>query len=228
MASWNGGTGDAGQKPASSTQKTVQTPEYQPQVSEENVIAETEDVFNSYLHQRWQQDQARQGFISTPNIPQITQTRDPMSTPCQVGRELARIGDIINQRHQDDFDLMIRDLNINSATAYDKFAKVANKLFEDGLNWGRILALFSFGYRIIVKVLGFSGIADFGNAVKSIVFNVVKYITDTTKGIVQWIASRGGWTAALKEAPSTSTKAFIGMAVVAGIVLAYVWYRRTK
>ena len=45
----------------------------------------------------------------------------------QVGRQLAKIGDDINQRYQPEFDQMINQLNINQATAYDAFAGVAKK-----------------------------------------------------------------------------------------------------
>ena len=44
-----------------------------------------------------------------------------------MGRQLAKIGDDINQRYQPEFDQMINQLNINQATAYDAFAGVAKK-----------------------------------------------------------------------------------------------------
>ena len=62
------------------------------------------------------------------------------------------------------------------------------------MNWGRILTLFSFGYRIAVHVLQLGeSIVDFAQTLKNVVSNVVTFIRDTSEGIARWIASQGGW-----------------------------------
>ena len=68
------------------------------------------------------------------------------------------------------------------------------RLLAGGVNWGRILTLFSFGYRIAVRVLQLGErIGDFAQTLKNIVTNVVTFIRDTSQGIAHWIASQGGW-----------------------------------
>jgi len=68
------------------------------------------------------------------------------------------------------------------------------RLFEKGVNWGRITALFSFGYRLFRKVIGIPQfLMDFGNVLHEIATNIVTYIKDATQGIARWIARQGGW-----------------------------------
>lgn len=68
------------------------------------------------------------------------------------------------------------------------------RLVEGGLNWGRIASLFSFGYRIFVRVIGIgAAIRDFSLVLRNIVSNIVTFVKDTANGIARWIASQGGW-----------------------------------
>ena len=68
------------------------------------------------------------------------------------------------------------------------------RLLAGGVNWGRILTLFSFGYRIAVCVLQLGErVQDFAQTLKNVVRNVVTFIRDTSEGIARWIASQGGW-----------------------------------
>ena len=54
------------------------------------------------------------------------------SPAAEIGRQLARIGDDINERYKDTFNDMIRSMNIgpDSDTAYEAFAGVARKCVE--------------------------------------------------------------------------------------------------
>lgn len=49
------------------------------------------------------------------------------STAAQIGRQLAYIGDSINERHSAQFSQMIRLLNLTPETAYEAFAGIARK-----------------------------------------------------------------------------------------------------
>lgn len=224
MAAWNG-RGDGEKTLPSPSVKQVPSPENIQPDTEQNVCDEAEDVFKNFLYQSWRQDQSRQDFDNTPNVPQLTNfTADPLGPAAQVGRQLAKIGDDINQRYQPEFDQMINSLNINQATAYDAFAGVAKKLLAGGVNWGRILTLFSFGYRIAVRVLQLGErIGDFAQTLKNIVTNVVTFIRDTSQGIAHWIASQGGWRSGLTYVPTLTIRqwaAFIGFSIltVGGVI----------
>jgi hypothetical protein len=45
----------------------------------------------------------------------------------QIGRQLAYIGDTINERHAPQFNQMIRLMNLTPETAYEAFAGIARK-----------------------------------------------------------------------------------------------------
>lgn len=63
-----------------------------------------------------------------------------------------------------------------------------NRLFRDGnINWGRVITLLCFGYRMAVNVIQ-RGIRGFFS---NIVGFVVKFII--TEKIAKWIAEQGGW-----------------------------------
>ncbi|KAI0218931.1 Bcl-2 homologous antagonist/killer [Lamellibrachia satsuma] len=120
------------------------------------------------------------------------------SPAARIGRQLAMIGDDINDRYSPQFNQMIRTLNITPDTAYEAFAGVARKLFRDGnINWGRIITLLCFGYRMAVTVIQ-RGIRGFFS---NIVGFVVKFIM--TEKIAKWIAEQGGWRAVLLYVPET-------------------------
>jgi len=48
-------------------------------------------------------------------------------TAAQIGRQLAYIGDSINERHSAQFTQMIRLMNLTPETAYEAFAGIARK-----------------------------------------------------------------------------------------------------
>lgn len=195
---------------------------------EQNVIDQTEDVFQNFMYESWRMDCDRETFIEqgTPSVPQLTNfTQDPLSASAQVGRRLAKIGDDIQKKYQGEFDTLIDELRVDKSTAYDAFAGVARRLIEGGLNWGRIVSLFSFGYRIFVRVIGIGeAIKDFGKLLGRIVSNIVTFIKDRTQGIARWIASQGGWQSALSYVPSVGWKVLTGIALGAIVTLGTVYY----
>jgi hypothetical protein len=52
---------------------------------------------------------------------------DVYRSAAQIGRQLAYIGDTINERHAPQFNQMIRLMNLTPETAYEAFAGIARK-----------------------------------------------------------------------------------------------------
>nr|KAF6362559.1 BCL2 antagonist/killer 1 [Pipistrellus kuhlii] len=138
--------------------------------SEEQVARDAEEVFRSYVFYRHQQ---------------------PDSTLGQVGRQLAIIGDDINQRYDSEFHTMLQHLQPTPENAYQYFTKIASSLFESGINWGRVVALLGFGYRLALHVYQ-RGLTGFLGQVTRFVADFILHHC-----IARWIAQRGGWVAAL-------------------------------
>lgn len=220
MAYWDGGSGTrgGGRVPPSSDVRQIPSPsEQMTPDTEENVIDEAEDVIRNFIFESYQHQLVEEVDTldsTTPDVPELCAfTSDPMSRASQVGRQLARIGDDINRRYADEFKDMINQLNVNEDTAYEVFAGVAKKLFADEINWGRVAALMCLAYRITMTVVKEKA-KKFAQFMKVIVSHVVRFIKEKIAG---WIASQGGWSAALQYSPSMS---FTSLSIVVGSCLA--------
>lgn len=158
--------------------------------SEEQVAQDTEEVFRSYVFYRHQQEQA-EGAGAPADPEMVTLSLEPSSTMGQVGRQLALIGDDINRRYDSEFQIMLDQLQPTAENAYVYFTKIAKSLFESGINWGRVVALLGFGYRLALHVYQ-RGLTGFLGQVTRFVVDFMLH-----NCIARWIAQRGGWVAAL-------------------------------
>lgn len=82
MASWDGGSGDAGKKPTDMRQLSPRKGQVTPE-AEEKVIEETEDVVRNFLFERYTEDlSSHSDDSSTEMAPQIQEfmnyTADPL------------------------------------------------------------------------------------------------------------------------------------------------------
>uniref|UniRef100_A0A7N5JYN4 Bcl-2 homologous antagonist/killer n=1 Tax=Ailuropoda melanoleuca TaxID=9646 RepID=A0A7N5JYN4_AILME len=145
---------------------------------------------NPVLHQN-----LRNGIRARPRSSQAGVWRDgPIFYFCtmgQVGRQLAIIGDDINQRYDSEFQTMLQHLQPTAENAYEYFTKIASSLFESGINWGRVVALLGFGYRLALHV--------YQRGLTGFLGQVTRFVADFMLHhcIARWIAQRGGWVAAL-------------------------------
>ncbi|XP_030821711.1 bcl-2 homologous antagonist/killer [Camarhynchus parvulus] len=157
--------------------------------SEGRVAEEAEEVFSSYAFYRYQQERQERGteLPPDPEIEQIQQ--DLQSTESQVGQRLAIIGDDIYRRYDAEFRTMLESLQSTRHNAYEHFTKIASSLFESGINWGRVIALLAFGYRLAMHVwqCGVSGFLR----------RIARYVGEfmLQHRIARWIAQQGGWEA---------------------------------
>ncbi|KAL8582511.1 hypothetical protein ACOMHN_065490 [Nucella lapillus] len=235
MASWDGSSEsqndgeekDSFMRPSpSQILLTPRPPEEICPDSEEHVKEETEDLFRNFVYQRYRNDNIQQSYDNNPVNPEIVSLpRIPDSSAAEIGRQLARIGDDINEKYKDTFDLLITSMNITSdADAYDAFAGVARKIFAEGINWGRIVTLLCFGYRIAIQILS-SQLGRFTGFLKRIGQFLLKFLV--AEKISKWIADNGGWRGALSFNSAVDAKtiaAILGLAA-ASILAVVVWNR---
>ncbi|XP_029428389.1 bcl-2 homologous antagonist/killer [Rhinatrema bivittatum] len=186
-------------------------------IAEEQVFEETEDVFRSYAFHRYQMEQDT-NTEEAPVDPEITEISGQLnSTANEVGRRLAFIGDDINMRYDSEFQDMLKHLQPNMDNAYDYFRRIATNLFESGINWGRVIALLGFGYRMAIYV--------YQNGVRGFLSRIARFVAEfiMRHSIARWIAQQGGWVAAL-DLTNDYFKYFL--AVVAVVVLGQYVVRR--
>ncbi|XP_074092641.1 bcl-2 homologous antagonist/killer [Macrotis lagotis] len=159
--------------------------------AEEQVARETEEVFRSYVFYRHQQEQEAEGEAVPADPEMDTLPQQLSSTTEQVGRQLAVIGDDISRRYDSEFKAMLQHLQPTSDNAYEYFTKIASSLFESGINWGRVVALLGFGYRLALHV--------YQRGLTGFLGRIARFVTDfmLQHCIARWIAQNGGWVAAL-------------------------------
>ncbi|XP_025274243.1 bcl-2 homologous antagonist/killer isoform X5 [Vulpes vulpes] len=138
----------------------------------------------------------------------VTLPLEPSSTMGQVGRQLAIIGDDINQRYDSEFQAMLQHLQPTAENAYEYFTKIASSLFESGINWGRVVALLGFGYRLALHV--------YQRGLTGFLGQVTRFVADFMLHhcIARWIAQRGGWVAALNLGNGPILNVLIVLSVV--------------
>ncbi|XP_043356398.1 bcl-2 homologous antagonist/killer isoform X2 [Dermochelys coriacea] len=161
-------------------------------LNSDQVAQETEEVFRSYAFYRYQQER-EEGGAEVPMDPEIAEIQqEPGSTSNQVGRRLAIIGDDINMRYDAEFRNMLKTLQPTKDNAYEYFTKIASSLFDSGINWGRVIALLGFGYRMAIHV--------YQHGVTGFLRSIARYVAEFVlrNRIAQWIADQGGWVAALE------------------------------
>nr|XP_002123003.1 apoptosis regulator BAX-like [Ciona intestinalis] len=187
---------------ATSTQRRQRT--YSQQVSrEESRIGEqARFLLNMFI-------QDRAGVENSPVEPVVRNVCQADMSPQSAGFTDENLSDIAVtlRRIGDD---MSRDIQLNRfidqvplKSTKDIFIKVCLQMFEDGnFNWGRIVALFYFAYRLIVRSL-LSGL-DSLPWIRELISWVVDFIV---KKFAKWIISRGGWTM-IKEWFGISSQTF--------------------
>uniref|UniRef100_U3JMQ7 Bcl-2 homologous antagonist/killer n=1 Tax=Ficedula albicollis TaxID=59894 RepID=U3JMQ7_FICAL len=181
--------------------------------SEGRVAEEAEEVFRSYAFHRYQQERQERGaeLPPDPEIEQIQQDLD--STGSQVGQRLAIIGDDIYRRYDAEFRTMLESLQPTRDNAYENFTKIASS----GINWGRVIALLAFGYRLAMHVWQ-RGVSGF---LRRIAQHLAQFMLQNR--IARWIAQQGGWRAALRRYNEVYIKYLL---VAAAVLLAHLAVRR--
>ncbi|KAM3658969.1 bcl-2 homologous antagonist/killer [Ammospiza nelsoni] len=185
--------------------------------SEGRVAEEAEEVFRSYAFYRYQQERQECG-AELPRDPEIEQIQQDLeSTGSQVGQRLAIIGDDIYRRYDPEFLTMLEILQPTRHNAYETFTKIASSLFESGINWGRVIALLAFGYRLAMHV--------WQRGVSGFLRRIARYVGEfmLQHRIARWIAQQGGWEA-VQNLDNVYVKYLLVVAVV--VVLGHLVLRR--
>ncbi|KAK3733232.1 hypothetical protein QZH41_001999 [Actinostola sp. cb2023] len=102
-----------------------------------------------------------------------------------TAQNMRRLSDELEECHHALLGNMCNTLNMTSDTAHQKFIQVADEVFRDGVNWGRIVALFTFGGKLAQFCVR--------NGMQQSVEEVQRWIGDYVSGLSHWIHKQGGW-----------------------------------
>ena len=124
-------------------------------------------------------------IIATDIIPTFTEQEDrkPPNRYCKTMRRTVRE---LSDRHDIAFKGMVQKLNVNDTNAFPTFVSVVDEIFEDGqINWGRIVAVYTFAARLAVHCRKQSPDCD-----ERIALYAGKYVASK---LGKWILDNGGW-----------------------------------
>lgn len=142
--------------------------------SVDDVSVQTPAVVSSFLAECFRAD-----GLEIPKELEVDQQK--------INKDVARAIRDMGDRLSNDASLnrMISQVHVSKDTAFDTFLQVAKSIFEDGIvNWGRVVTLFYFGYKLAVQVIFEIPL------IKMIIKWVCKYIKDQ---LAEWIFNQGGW-----------------------------------
>lgn len=108
----------------------------------------------------------------------------PEPSPAQM--TMRTLGVEFEERYTEVFQDMSNQIHVTPNTAHPTFTAIVNELFSDGIKWGRIVALFSFGGSLAVHCIE----KEMPLLVDQIVDWVTQYV-DTN--LASWITQHGGW-----------------------------------
>ena len=134
----------------------------------------TRDLVCDYISYRLQQNGLE--WRECPTLP----------PPAKTQRTLRVLGAEFETCYREIFSDMCNQLHITQSTAHPTFIGIVNELFSDGIKWGRIIALFSFGGTLAVQCIE--------TEMPPLVSDVVNWVTDyIDQHLYSWIIEHGGW-----------------------------------
>ena len=136
---------------------------------------ETRRLVADYINFRLQKQGLR--WSTCPELPAV---------PSKVERAMRLLGEEFESRYTEVFQEMCNQLHITPNNAQPTFVAIVNELFSDGIKWGRIVALFSFGGSLAVQCVE--------KEMPPLVDNVVEWVTNyVDTNLLSWIQENGGW-----------------------------------
>lgn len=132
----------------------------------------------------------------------------------EVVEQLRKIADELNRNAE--LQGLINQVQGNCAQ--DIFMAVARNIFADGINWGRIVALFHLAYRLIYKALTTNHLEN----IRTVISWVLQVIREQ---LYTWLVQQGGWEGVIRSFSRWRTVAIVASVA---LVVAFVYYRKVR
>lgn len=171
-----GATAAVNNEDLSPTLNTSQMSRYDKEIIEDS-FALALDYISYRLRNKFEQNKLG-GLPRQFLIPQT-----PTSTSSSTLRKLATI---MEAEHPDLFESLCTTLGITPVSAHPTFVGVAQEIFKAGINWGRIVSLFTFGGVVAHHFVE----TQRPEMVQHILEWIVSFIADN---LLAWIRENGGW-----------------------------------
>lgn len=133
-----------------------------------------------------------------------------------IVEQLLKIAEELNQSTE------LRQLlsTVEANCAQEMFMTVARRIFQDGINWGRVVALLHLAYRLIHKALT----QNRAEIIKNIISWVLQFIREH---ICSWIRQQGGWEAVIRNMSQRVPWGTVSIIAAIAFTMAAVYWKRT-
>ncbi|XP_028812370.1 apoptosis regulator BAX [Denticeps clupeoides] len=128
--------------------------------------------------------------------------------------QLIKISDELNRNAE--LQHLINTVQGNCAQ--DVFVTVARSIFADGINWGRVVALFHLAYKLIYKALT----QNHFEIIQRIISWVLQFIREN---IISWLRQQGGWVGVISRVNHWYT---LSILAAVAFVTAVIYWRRNR
>ncbi|XP_061566875.1 apoptosis regulator BAX-like [Cololabis saira] len=137
-------------------------------------------LLRDFIYQRIQRHEDGNTAVTREQLG-VQELRNPDHK--RIGQCLQQIGDELDGNAQ--LQTMINDPMLNPSK--ETFMRVAREIFSDGkFNWGRVVALFYFACRLVIKAL----ITRIPDIIRTIINWTIDYLRDH---VMSWLREQGGW-----------------------------------
>uniref|UniRef100_A0A3Q2VJY7 Zgc:153993 n=1 Tax=Haplochromis burtoni TaxID=8153 RepID=A0A3Q2VJY7_HAPBU len=132
----------------------------------------------------------------------------------EVVEQLRKIADSLNRNAE--LQRLINQVQGNCVQ--DVFMAVARNIFADGINWGRVVALFHLACKLIHKAITANHLEN----IQMIISWVLQVIREQ---VYSWLVAQGGWEGVIRGFSRWRTAAMVASVV---LVVAFVYYRKVR
>ncbi|XP_065060306.1 apoptosis regulator Bcl-2-like [Rhopilema esculentum] len=109
------------------------------------------------------------------------------NSPRRETEIIVRLSEEIERKHDMLLKSMCNRLNINSENAYKTFCEIAEEIFKDDINWGRIVVLYTFAGKLAIHCMN--------NKMDNMIDKVILWLGNFIARKQIWIKEKGnGWT----------------------------------
>lgn len=106
--------------------------------------------------------------------------------PPKLNTAMRRMGDELEEQYKSNFEQLFEQLQIQRDSAYPTFTTAVEELFNGGINWGRVVALFVFS-GILAKRFHDAGYRE-------LLYSLADWTTTYIEhNLNDWIRNHGGW-----------------------------------
>ncbi|XP_013876652.1 apoptosis regulator BAX isoform X2 [Austrofundulus limnaeus] len=180
-------------------------------VTEDPILDQGEVVFRGYVIERIATEDPSV-HVSSEDLGGHSGEQEDQQIK-EVVQQLLKIADELNSNAE--FERLINQVQTNCAK--EVFMMVTRSIFIDGINWGRVVALFHLGYRLIYRALTTNHMEN----IRMVISWVLQVIREQ---LYPWLVQQGGWVGVIQNFSRWRNVAIAASVV---LVVTFVYYRKT-